>query len=182
MKAPAHLPTNPRHARLERWARLWLARLGAYLATNFAFLPPLPRAIERECQRGLDRLALLLGWMLVHRACMALEHTRVRVHERRRGPHANAARRSRPHAPLRTLLGAKLRRGLHQGGIGARIHFMYRMLADMAGFAAELAVRLRDGLTRLLPILAFGAPAPPPAFFADAVMLDGRVAPALDTS
>lgn len=178
MRTPAPSPHRHRFARAETWAKLWLAWLGRYLVAGFGFLPPLPRAIERECQNWLDQIATLIAWLLIARACAKLGGHRFHTKRRPGVPAATLGQSTQLRTPLRVILGADLSRRFKRGSIGERIRFLYCVLADMDGFAAQLAERLSGGYTRLTPIL--GAPASPPIHSAQTLF--PQTVFALDTS
>jgi hypothetical protein len=111
---------------------------------------------------GLTRMTIEL--MICRAAELARLRRRQRIRVWRYG------RDLTPRHLLRSLVGSRLRRVLKPKDVAARIAILTGVLRNLDTFAAQLAKRMRRGLTRLWPILpaptsaaplvALAAPAP----------------------
>lgn len=124
------------------------------------------RHIRQRFNISLDRLTRRVRNLLIIRAAqLARRREPKRLRYWRRGRDLRRAHF------LRSAFGGHLRRTLKHKDIATRIARLIAVLRNLDAYAAQLAKRLRRGLTRLWPRmvepafapLRLGPPAPPPA-------------------
>jgi hypothetical protein len=164
MKPNRRYLTQHRFQRLILWTLAVLTWIAAILSTT--------RAVSTRHQRqrfdiSLPWLTRVVGELLIVRAGRL-------AHLRRNKPilYWRRGRDLRRRHFMRSIVGSKLRRVLRHKHTATWIANLIAVLRNLDAYAAQLAQRLRRGLTRLWRMVApiaqaiapFRAPAPSPAF------------------
>jgi hypothetical protein len=147
--SPKPIITAHRLARLNAWARLWLAWVVGLFAAWWS-------RGERIGARDLDQLAHRVGRIVVVNAA-----ARFAPPPKSRHRHGRLQR-----VRVRTILGARLRRAMRGKDAPSRLFAILTVMRDLDRVVALLLKRLPRGLTRLravLPLPAAAAPFTPSA-------------------
>ncbi len=143
MPAMRPSPTPPlsshRLARLNTWARLWLAWFVWVFLAHFG-----PDPSQRQARRQLDHAASVVGQMI-----FLLAAARVRLPPRQNHRHG----RLKQSGLMRALIGASLRRALKGKDAHSRLAAILVIMRDAGQHSAKLARRLARGLSRLRVIV-----------------------------
>lgn len=127
-----------RSARFIVWARLWFVwAAGVVLAM----------LTGRERRRTLDAMAQTIGLTIFVAVAARMAAPQGRARHRH-----GALKRA---GSMRALIGARLRKAMAGGGLFARLGAMACVLRDIERHIAQLAKRLRLGLTRRRLVRAF---------------------------
>ena len=157
MQKPTRFLTPHRRARLIAWALAMLAwaasvMFGERLQTRRHMRERYPLLTLRWPTRLVCKLAMTRAAEIVG--------LRVRRRPLRNAAPAGFRRRTRPHALLRAIVGARLRRALKRGDYAQRLRFLIDALNDLDAFARRWFVpRALRGLAKLCAVVAFAPPA-----------------------